>query len=106
MRVAYISGPYHGDTIWETVQNIRLAEAVALDYWKKGYAVICPHKNSALFDGAAPESIWIAGDLEILSRCDVIVMIAGWRKSKGAQLELERARELGLEVIYDDVVGE
>jgi len=66
MKVAYISGPYRAATVHGVVENIRRAERVALKYWQLGYAVICPHTNTALFDGAAPDDVWLAGDLELL----------------------------------------
>jgi hypothetical protein len=100
MKVAYIAGPYRSNTPSGIVQNIRNAEAVAIKYWQLGYAVICPHKNTALFDGLAPDSVWFEGDLEILKRCDVIVMVKGWEKSTGAREELSFAKAHGLEVMF------
>ena len=101
MKVFYIAGPYRADTPRGIVENIRKAESVALKYWLQGHAVICPHKNTALFDGAAPDHVWLDGDLEILGRCDAIVMMEGWSESKGAIAELAYAKRQGLEVIYD-----
>ena len=101
MKLAFISGPYRAPTVHGIVENIRAAEAVALKYWALGYAVICPHLNTALFDGSLPDETWLAGDLEILKRCDVIVMLPGWNKSAGATQEHKVAVRLGLEVIYE-----
>lgn len=102
MKLAYIAGPYRADTINGIVQNIRNAEKVAMKYWKKGYAVICPHKNTALFDGICPDETWLKGDIEILKRCDVIIMAPGWVKSEGACIEHDFAIKYGLEIIYED----
>jgi len=101
-KVAYIAMPYRAATEWELVQHIRAAEALALKYWLLGYAVICPHKNTAYFGGAAPDEVWLKGDLAMLARCDVIVMGPGWLQSSGATAEYNRAREWGIEVIFDD----
>lgn len=101
MKLAFISGPYRSDTISGVVQNIRNAEAVAIKYWKLGYAVFCPHKNTALFDGLAPDNVWLEGDLEILKRCDVIVMMKTWKESSGAIAEFEFAAKEGIEIIFD-----
>jgi Domain of unknown function (DUF4406) len=101
MKVAYIAGPYRAATTRGVVENIRKAEAVALKYWLLGYAAICPHMNTRLFDGAAPDDLWLEGDLYILAKCDVIVMMDGWEKSKGATKELGFAQSLGKDVIYD-----
>lgn len=103
MRVAYIAGPYRSkEGVWGIVNNIRAAETIALKYWRLGYAVICPHKNTALFDNAAPDDIWLAGDIEILKRCDVVVAMTTWEASSGARAEIELAKQLGIEIIYDN----
>ena len=103
MKLAFISGPYRADTIAGVVRNIRNAEAVAIEYWQKGYAVICPHKNSSLLDGLADDSVWLEGDLEILSRCDLIVLVPGWEKSEGVKAEIEEAKKLGIPIEYCDL---
>lgn len=108
MKVAYIAGPFRASTFWGIVQNVRAAEAVALKYWKLGYAVICPHTNTANFDGAVPKDIeqlvWLDGDLEFLRRADVVVAMSTWEKSTGAKAEIALAKELGKEIIYDNGV--
>ena len=104
MKLVYISGPYRAKTINGIVENISQARKVALKYWQKGYAVICPHLNTALFDGGVSEKdadIWLKGDLEILKRCDIVVMMRGWELSEGACAEHQIAKEQGLEIIYD-----
>ena len=82
--------------------NIQNAERVALKYWILGYVVICPHKNSALFDGALPDKVWLEGALELLRRCDVIVMMQNYKTSMGAMFELQEAKRLGLEILYEE----
>jgi len=104
LKVAYIAGPYRAPTVRGIVENIQAAEAVALKYWRAGYAVICPHKNSSLFDGAAEDDVWIEGDKEILLRCDVLVAMRGWERSAGATEEVDEAERLGKEIIFDDGV--
>jgi len=101
MVLVYIAGPYRAKTIHETVENIRRAEAVAIKYWKEGYAVICPHLNTALLDGAIPDRKILKGDLVILSRCDIVVMMKGWEKSQGARAEHDYAQELGITIYYE-----
>jgi hypothetical protein len=101
VKVAYIAGPYRAATPLDILDNVHAAGRVALKYWNLGYAVICPHKNTALFDGQAPDSVWLDGDLELIKRCDVVVMMANWRKSSGATAEHEFALAHGIEVIYE-----
>lgn len=106
MKVAYVAGPFRSATHWGVVQNVRAAELVALKYWKQGYAVICPHTNTANFDGAVPkdteQSVWLDGDLELLRRSDVLVAMSTWERSSGARAEVELAKNLGLTIIFDE----
>jgi len=100
-KVAYIAGPYRGATIYDTMQNIRFAEKYALKYWLMGYTVICPHKNTAFFDGACEDHVWLEGALELLRRSDLVVMIPGSTESDGATREHLEAKELGKEILYE-----
>ena len=103
MKVIYIAGPYRSTCEWQLEEFLRHAEDAALKLWKEGWAVVCPHKNTAHFGGAwgIPDGTWLEGDIEILKRCDAIYMLKRWEQSKGAKRELEIAVEQGLEVIYE-----
>ena len=100
-KVAYIAGPYRSSTIRGTVENIRRAEAVALKYWRLGYAVICPHKNTALFDGALPDSAWLEGAITLMRLCDIVAVCKDWHTSEGTMDEIRVAEVLGMEIIYE-----
>jgi len=120
MRVAYVSGPYRSHNLRVVIDNIRAAESIAIELWRMGFAVICPHMNTMLFDGTldmkytddGEASHWdggadiqfIRGDIAIIERLtphfDCIVMIPGWKNSAGAGLELEAARKRDLLVYY------
>ena len=102
LKIAFISGPYRATNGKTVLENIRHAEKYAIKYWQLGYAVICPHLNTAFFDGLAEDHVWIDGDIEILKRCDVIVMIPGFDHSLGSVEELKIARDIGLEIIFED----
>ncbi len=101
MKLVYIAGPYRAKTINGIHENIERARKVALKYWKMGYAVICPHMNSALIDGHISDEHILEADRLILRMCDAIVMMKNWRKSEGATHERAVAMNNNLEVIYD-----
>ena len=65
------------------------------------YLVICPHLNTAYFDGICSDETWLNGYLEILKRCDSIYMMKNWCESSGAKAELELAKNLGLGIYYE-----
>lgn len=101
IKVLYLAHPIRDKRgIWYHNQNIRQAEAIALDLWLMGFAVICPGKNTENFDGAAVDDVWLRGDLEILARCDAVVMAPSWMDSEGARGELDLARSLDMPVFF------
>lgn len=93
MKVIYIAGKYR-DTRgeWYVLENIRKAEEAAMFVWHSGGVALCPHKNTAFFGGSCPDDVWLQGDLELLSRCDAVYAIEGWRTSYGAIEEVKFAR--------------
>lgn len=103
--VVYIAGPFRAPSHWGIAQNIRRAEALALEVWRAGAVAICPHLNTMHYQDELPDKIWLDGDLEILSRCDAVVMVPGWEKSKGSVAERAFARERNMPVIDGSVSG-
>jgi hypothetical protein len=101
MKVVYVAGPFRGPNSWEIEENIRRAERLALEVWRLGAAALCPHTNTRFFQGAAEDSVWLDGDLELLYRCDAILMTPDWRRSSGATAEHDFAVKHRKVVFYD-----
>lgn len=95
-----VSGSYRGKTDLEVAWNMHLASEAAKILWQQGYAVICPHLNSAHFDGICEDSVWLKGYLEILKRCDGIFVLRNSQSSLGTQKEIELAKQLGKFILY------
>lgn len=98
MKVIYIAGPFRAVNDWDRENNIRRAETLALEVWRAGYAALCPHCNTRFFDGAAPDHVWLEGDLEMLRRCDAVLVTPDWKKSTGAKAEVDAAIAEGIAV--------
>lgn len=101
MKVVYVSGKYRDTCHYNVLKNIEAAREAALKFWRRGYAVIAPHLNTAFLDGACEDSVWLEGDLEFVRRCDVVVMLPNYVTSEGAKAELALALELGKEIIFE-----
>ncbi len=99
MKVVFISGKYRGKDYQEIESNIQKAKTAAIELWKLGYAVICPHLNTAHFDGICPDEVWLAGDIEIMKRCDAVYFLDNWKDSQGAKDEFKIAIDCGLEIL-------
>ena len=87
MRLVYLAGPFRGANTWEIEENVRRAERLALRVWQAGAACICPHANTRFYQGAAPDRVWLDGDMEIVRRCDALMMTEDWERSRGATAE-------------------
>lgn len=100
IKVAYIAGPFRGPTAWDIEQNVRRAEALALEVFKLGIMPLCPHANTRYFHGQGTDDWWLAATQELLRRCDVAVMTPDWQLSEGARAEHTAARERNMPVFY------
>lgn len=100
MKLAYVAGAYRSrlgpHDHYGILKNIQKAEEVAANLWQMGFAAICPHKNTAFFDGLCDGERFLAGDMEMLKRCDLIVMVPGWSHSRGAVAEWTTAKVKGI----------
>ena len=99
--VVYIAGPINAETAWLREANIRRAETAALDVWKSGGVALCVHAMTRYYcEQDMPYEAWIAGDLELLSRCDALLTVEGWEDSPGARREVEAAHAQGMPVLH------
>jgi formate-dependent nitrite reductase cytochrome c552 subunit len=109
----YIAGPISAPTKHKMLDNVQKAFDVALEIAKKGHIFYLPHL-SVFFDEYAQEKevslpweYWMEFDDVWAQKCDALFYIAS---SKGTDIELARAKELGKQIFYslDEVpkVGE
>lgn len=106
MKVVYIAGPFRCPSAavpgqqdaWGIQCNVMRAMEAALAVWRLGHVALCPHANTFCMQGAAPDDVWLAGDLELLARCDAVLMVQGWERSAGAWAERAEAERRGLPV--------
>lgn len=95
MLKVYVAGPYRAKTEEQILANIKNAEQIALTLWEWGFAVFCPHKNTAHFEKAQHirNSVWLEGGLAFLQVCDILVVSPGWEHSEGTITEINFAKE-------------
>ena len=87
MRLVYIAGPYRAATPWQVEQNIRA-----------GMFAVCPHANSRHMEGVADDAHFLVGTLELMRRCDAVILTRNWRTSSGALAEVAEATRIGIPV--------
>lgn len=102
MKLVFICGRFRAETLMGIEKNIYEARTMALRLWKEGFAVICPHANTGLsFYGAADEKVFLKGDLEILARCDAVMLVGNYARSYGALKEIELATKKKMPIFYN-----
>jgi len=105
----YVSSPITGHDARNEPAFRRIAEVVRrqghtpvvpldIPAWSHDASVPCP----AGYDigGGHSSACWLRGDLAWLLRCDALIMLHGWEKSRGARLEWAVATECGLQIFY------
>jgi len=108
-QVIYVAGPYTADTDFKRRENIKKADEVTARLWHMGFYAICPHKITAFYGGLCDEKVFIEGGLEILRRCDAVVLVEGWEGSGGTIGEIEEAMKLHIPIfksVYDLLMGD
>lgn len=101
--VIYLAGPISNgsqDGSETRRQRVEAARKIAEELWIDGFAVICPHINNDF--GDACKLTWkeyLRGDLELISKVDLVVLLPGWQDSKGARKERRFAQKMGIKTI-------
>ena len=101
MPAVYVAGPYRAPTPQGVELNIKAAQAVGLQACYKGWTPLIPHANFAHFDAIAPQlddDFWLTATMELLRRCDAVVLCPGYSRSDGTLGEIEEAKRLGLPI--------
>ena len=90
MRNLYLSGPMTGIKDLNRPLFNKLAKALR----KRGYKVVNPPE----LDLSSPQRTWegcLRRDIVQLMGCDKIATLPGWKKSRGANLEVYIGKALG-----------
>lgn len=108
-RLVYLAGPYRpytdeDGTRHTIAQNVRDAALYGIELWRLGYVAVIPHTMTYFpqfqqQDGGirgVPPEVFLQGELELLRRCDALVLMPNWRISKGATAERDYALANGI----------
>ena len=89
----YLSGPMTGIPDYN-YPAFRAASKTLRDF---GHVVFDP---SEAFEGRTdlPKEVYMRKDIEMLLQANVVALLEGWESSKGAQLEVEVAKQCGIPV--------
>lgn len=101
MKLVYVAGPYRATTVWGVEQNILAAQAVGAQVLAiDGLHPVIPHMNTRQMEGIASDEQVLAGTLEMLRRCDAVILVSDWERSVGTCGEVDEALRLSLPILY------
>ena len=95
MTTLYIAGPMTGLPAF----NYPAFEKAAGDLIAAGYEVLSPHTIDATEDTEPGSQTWewyMRRALSMMLRCDGVALLPGWRKSRGALIEVRLAEDVGM----------
>ena len=101
MRLVYIAGPYSGKCSIDTTRNIAAARDRAVEMVRfVAYDLfpVVPHLLGAGWEDERGYGWWLEATVELMRRCDAVLLVPGWELSRGATVEREEAQKLGLPV--------
>jgi len=93
----YISGKITGLDIKDVEDKFNKQKKVL---GKQGYEPLSPLDISPFSVDKTWEDYMI-DDIKVLFECDAIFMLSDWGLSKGARIEYQIAKELGLEIMFE-----
>jgi hypothetical protein len=56
--------------------------------------------NSRHFQGVLPDRVWLDGYLELLRRCDAVLVVERWESSSGSRNEIDEAIRQDIPIFY------
>lgn len=105
MKRIYLAGAYSSDNIIGVLDNIRAGQRAGAIAMMRGYAIFCPWLDYQLHfhlrEGEQIEKkIYQDNSMAWLEVSNEVWVLPGWEKSNGTKREIERARQLKIEVKY------
>lgn len=100
--IYYICSPYRG-TQEQVQKHLEYAKELTREVLMRGYATITPHLSIAecLNDCDEKERrIGLKADLELLEKCDAVIVGNRYGISEGMLGEIKRAKELNIPLFY------
>ena len=102
MPVVYVAGRFRGSDSWVVHCNIHAAECGGRGVVDLGAMPLIPHAIGAHMEGTATDAFWLTGTLELMRRCDAVLVLPGWESSEGTKGEIAEAARCGIPVVLPE----
>jgi hypothetical protein len=105
--LVYVAGPITANTKNKTTRNLNAGIKQAARLWQKWrIPAFSPHAQSGQWEDWDQETDYIptlTGDLMIIDRCDIMLLLPGWEDSPGTQIEIAYANYIGTQVFESEL---
>lgn len=105
MKRVYVAGAYSANNIIDCLKNIGRGEEYSAKVFMKGFAPFCPWHDKTYVISNWREEFQVSQFQEFsmswLEVSDIVFVIPGWENSKGTILEIQRANELKIPVVFN-----
>lgn len=104
MKIVYCAGRFTAPTREGVEANILAATDIGVAVAALGACPCVPHSNTAdpRYEALQPYEWWLDATLELLRKCDAVMLVPGWHDSRGARGEVIEAQRLGIPV-FDEL---
>ena len=100
VKMVYCAGPFSAPTREGVEANIAAMVRLGIEVAKLGGFPVVPHSNTSApeYEQVQPYPFWIEGTLELMRRCDAVMLAQNWAQSSGARGERLEAIGIGMPV--------
>ena len=101
MLRVYIAGPYSADNVLDVFENMRKGIKLSTRVFEYGFAPFCPwldYHYSLASNMPFTVDDYYQYSMAWLEVSDAVLLVDGWRESRGAMAEVDRAYKLGIPV--------
>jgi len=103
IKRVYVAGPYSANNVLDVLRNIGRGEKMCANLFALGFAPFCPwHDKSYVID--LPEAGFSVDQfykysIAWLEVSDAMLLLPGWKNSKGTLAEIDKANELSIPIV-------
>ena len=101
----YVAGPYSANNVIDVLKNIGRGEKACAKLFVNGFAPFCPwHDKSFVTDNSEYDFTveqFYDYSLAWLKVSDLMLVLDGWKDSKGTLEEMKVAKELNIPIFFD-----
>lgn len=104
MVLVYIAGPYSAATQAGIEENVKAAQKLGAEVmaaFPGKILAIVPHSAGKGLEDQGDYKFWIAATLELMGRCDGVVLRHNWSNSAGAVGEVDEAIRRRIPIVVE-----